>query len=63
MGAADVDLVEMADATITSGDGDIFELYVHVVFGFEELTAVDLTGCDFKCYYVALEKIKLARCM
>lgn len=31
--AADIDLVEMGDTAVASGDGDVFELDVHVVFG------------------------------
>lgn len=31
--AADVDLLEMADTSVTGGDGDILELDVHVVLG------------------------------
>lgn len=45
MATSDVDLVEMGDAAIARGDGDVFQLDVHVVFGFEELAAVDLAGC------------------
>ncbi len=45
MTAPDVDLIEMGDASIAGGDGDVLELDVHVVFGFEELAAVDLAGC------------------
>lgn len=33
VGSADVDLVEMGDAAVAGGDGDVFELDVHVVFG------------------------------
>ena len=32
----DVDLVEVADSTVTRGYGDVFELDVHVVFGYWE---------------------------
>ncbi len=45
MAATDVDLVEMGDASIAGGDGDVLELDVHVVLGFEELAAVDLARC------------------
>lgn len=45
MAAADVDLVEMGDASIAGGDGDVLELDIHVVFGFQELAAVHLAGC------------------
>ena len=31
--AANVDLVEMGDTAVASGDGDVLELDVHVVFG------------------------------
>jgi hypothetical protein len=31
VGAADVDLVEMRDAAIAGGDGDVLELDIHVV--------------------------------
>lgn len=33
MRATDVDLVEMGNAAVAGGDGDVFELDVHVVFG------------------------------
>ena len=33
MAASNVDLVEMADTSVARGDGDVFELDVHVVFG------------------------------
>ena len=33
MAASNVDLVEMADPAVARGDGDVFELDVHVVFG------------------------------
>lgn len=34
MAPPDVDLIEMANPAISRGDGDIFELYVHVVLGY-----------------------------
>lgn len=34
MAPPDIDLVEMANPAIARGDGDIFELYVHVVLGY-----------------------------
>lgn len=34
MRAADVDLVEMADTAVARGNSDVFELDVHVVFGY-----------------------------
>ena len=34
MAASNVDLVEMADTSVARGDGDVFELDVHVVFGY-----------------------------
>lgn len=33
MGATNVDLVEVRDATVAGGDGDVFKLNVHVVLG------------------------------
>lgn len=30
---ADVDLFEMRDAAVAGGDGDVFQLDIHVVFG------------------------------
>jgi len=44
----------MRDTAVARGDGDVFELHVHVVFGFEQLAAVNLAGSDFEGYYVAL---------
>ena len=39
MGAADVDLVEMGDAAVAGGDGDVLELDVHVVLSYEMLAS------------------------
>lgn len=33
VGSSDVDLVEMGDAAVAGGDGDVLELDVHVVLG------------------------------
>lgn len=33
VGAADVDLVQVGDATVAGSDGDVLELDVHVVLG------------------------------
>jgi hypothetical protein len=33
---ADVDLVEMGNATVSGGDGDVLELDVHIVLGCKE---------------------------
>lgn len=33
VGASDIDLVEVGDAAVASGDGDVLELDVHVVLG------------------------------
>lgn len=38
--AANVDLVEMGDTAIASGDGDVLELNVHVVLGCGKCTLV-----------------------
>ena len=46
MRAADVDAIEMGDATVALRDVDVFELAVHVVFRFDELAAVRLAGVD-----------------
>lgn len=34
MAPPDIDLIEMANPPISRGDGDVFELYVHVVLGY-----------------------------
>lgn len=34
--AADVYLIEMGDATVASGDRDVFQLNVHVVLGYKQ---------------------------
>ena len=54
VGAADVDLVEMGDAAVAGGDGDVLELDVHVVLGLEEFAAVCLARSDFEGDDVAL---------
>ena len=35
MASPDVDLVEMGDAAVARGDGDVLELDVHVVLGWK----------------------------
>jgi hypothetical protein len=54
VGAADVDLVEMGNAAVTGGDGDVLELDVHVVLSIEELAAVGLARGDFEGNNVTL---------
>lgn len=56
MTAPNINLIEMRYTAIARGDGDILELDVHVVFGFEELPAVDDAGCDFEGNDVALQR-------
>lgn len=46
VGAADVDLVEMGDAAVAGGDGYVFELDVHVVF-----------GCSIRQYFVSFKGV------
>jgi hypothetical protein len=50
----DVDLVEMGDAAVSGGDGDVLELDVHVVLSVKEFAAVGLTRGDFEGNNVAL---------
>lgn len=54
MAAPDVDLIEMGDAAVARGHGDVLQLDVHVVFGFQQLAAVDLAGGQLEGDYVAL---------
>ena len=54
MTAPDIHLIQMTHSTVTRGHGYISELHVHVVFGFEELSAVDLAVGDFEGDYMAL---------
>src|SRR5690242_10152845 len=42
MASSDVDLVEMRHSTVSRSLCDVFQLYVHVVFSFEQLSSVDL---------------------
>lgn len=42
MASPNVDLVEMRDAAVASGDGDVLELDVHVVFGCWEKRSVEI---------------------
>lgn len=37
MASPNIDLIEMADSAIARGDGDVFELDVHVVFGYGDI--------------------------
>lgn len=48
MTAPDVNLFEMADAPIAGCDGDVLELDVHVVLGFNKLATVGLAGGDLE---------------
>lgn len=48
----------MANSTVTRGNGDVFELHVHVVFGFDELAPVDLARCDLEGYDMVLSLIE-----
>ena len=48
MAAADVDLIQMTDSAVARGDGDVLELDIHVVFGFDEFAAIDLARGDFE---------------
>lgn len=34
MASSDIDLIEMTDSAVARSDGDVFELDVHVVFGY-----------------------------
>lgn len=45
----------MSDAAVSLGDVDVLELAVHVVFGFDELSAVCLSGVDLDSHLMALE--------
>jgi hypothetical protein len=47
--AADVDTIEVRDATVASGDCDIFHLNIHVVLSLKELAAESLAGFDLDC--------------
>lgn len=49
-----IHLVEMGNAPVAGSDGNVFELDVHVVFGFNELPTEDLPGGKFKCANVTL---------
>ena len=55
MATTNIDLVEMGDASIAGGDGDVLELDVHVVFRLEQLAPVHLAGSQFQGHNVALE--------
>lgn len=52
--ASNVDLFEVGDAAVAGGDGDVFELDVHVVFCFDQLAAVGLARGYFEGYDMAL---------
>ena len=54
MAPPDVHLVEMAHASVSRGDGYVFQLYIHVVLSFEQLAAVGLARGDLEGYDVAL---------
>lgn len=57
MAPPNVDAIEMSDAAIALGDIDVLELAVHVVFGFDQLAAVGLSGIDLDCDLVTLERM------
>jgi len=58
MRTANINLIEMANATVASGDRDIFELNIHVILGFEEFAAVNLTRCDLERDDMALRLVQ-----
>ena len=55
MAASDIHLVQMGNTSVTSGNGDVPELHVHVVLRFEELAAVDLARGDLERNDMALK--------
>ena len=54
MAAADVDLLEVADAPVARRHRDVLELHVHVVLGLDQLAAVRLARRDLERDDVAL---------
>ena len=48
MASSDVNLIKMADSAIARSNGDVFELDVHIVLGFDQLSTVDLSRGDFE---------------
>lgn len=54
MAPTDVDLFEMADTAVARRNGYVLELHIHIVFGFDQLSAVRLAGCNLERDNVAL---------
>ena len=54
MTPSNVDLIQMTDSAVARSNSDVFELNVHVVFSFDQLSAVDLAGGDFKGHDMVL---------
>lgn len=48
MASSDVNLVQVANASIASCDGNVFKLDIHVVFRLQKLSAVRLPRSDLK---------------
>jgi len=53
-----VNLIKMRNATVTGCNGDVFELYVHVVLSFYELATENLTWGQLEGANVALSLIE-----
>lgn len=45
MAAPDIHILQVRDAAVAGGHGDVLELGVAVVFCFEQFAAVDLAVC------------------
>jgi hypothetical protein len=62
MASPNVYLFEMRNATVTSGNGDVFQLYVHVVLGYNSLACVSCTLAMRARTFNQLAAVDLARC-
>lgn len=60
MTASNVDLIQVTDSAISSSDCNVFELDVHVIFSFDQLPTIDLSGGDFEGHDMVLRILVLA---
>jgi len=58
MAPPNIHLVKMRNTTISRCHRNIFELHVHIVFGFKQLSSVNLAGCDLERDNMALRFVE-----
>jgi len=58
MAPTDVHLVKVRNAAISRCHRNIFELHIHIIFSFKQLSSVNLPGCDLESDNMALRLVE-----